>query len=293
MQIKANGIFLEVQEHGPKTGPALVLIRGLSTQLIHWPANFIQGFVDAGFRTVVFDNRDIGLSQRCPKPGVPDTADAITAAVASGAPIPFAYTLSDMAADVIGMMDALGIDKAHVFGISMGGAIAQTLAIEHSDRLLSDTIVMTAARKIADADVMEDLLPRILSYPETLQQAQDNRVAEDAFNGSPGYPQSEDELRTMARLAFERGSLADGINRQLLAVLSSDDKIEDLSKVNLPCLVIHGQDDALVPVELGAEIAASIPKSEYHAIKGMGHTISASLAPQIIDLVTEFIARRT
>jgi pimeloyl-ACP methyl ester carboxylesterase len=292
MQITANGITLEVEDHGEATNPVLILIRGLGTQMVHWPANFIDGFVRAGFRTITFDNRDIGLSQRCPAPGVPGDPDEIMSRLTAGDDIAPAYGLEDMAADVIGLMDALGIDKAHIFGISMGGAIAQILAINHADRLLTDTIVMTACRPLLDRAHRADILPRLLVYPETLEEAQDNWVAGHASFGSPGYPMPEDDIRAEARLAWSRGADAAGVNRQLLATLAAHDRRPDLINVKTPCLVIHGVDDTLIPVEFGAEIAAHIPGSDYHAIKGMGHIITPLLAPQIVSLVSDFIRRQ-
>lgn len=292
MQITANGISLEAHDHGPRDAPALILIRGLGTQLVHWPDNFVQGFVDAGFRTVTFDNRDIGLSQRCPAPGVPGDADTIMARALAGEDIPAAYGLDDMARDVIGLMDALGIDRAHVFGISMGGAIAQILAINHPDRVLTDTIVMTACRPLLDRGHMAEILPRLLAWPETAAQAQDNWVAGHASYGSPGFPMPEADIRAEAALAHARGADAAGINRQLLATMHAADRRPALARVTTPCLVIHGVDDTLIPVDLGAEIAATIPGSEYHAIDGMGHIITPLLAPKIVALVAGFIARR-
>jgi len=130
MQITANGIQIEVQTYGSEDGVPLVLIRGLGSQLIHWPVEFFEGLARAGFRVVLFDNRDVGLSQRCSKAGVASDADEITAAALAGAPTPAAYRLNDMAKDVVGVMDALGLEKAHVFGMSMGGAITQLLCMD-------------------------------------------------------------------------------------------------------------------------------------------------------------------
>ena len=291
MQIPANGITLEVEDHGAPTDPALILIRGLGTQLVHWPANFVQGFVRAGFRCITFDNRDVGLSSRCPAPGVPGDPDQITARVTAGEEIAPAYALDDMAADVVGLMDTLGIARAHVFGISMGGAIAQILAMNHADRLLSDTIVMTACRPLLDRAHAAAILPRLLARPETEAEAQDNWVAGHASFGSPGFPMPEAEIRAEARLAWARGHDAEGVNRQLLATMAAPDRRPLLRRVTTPCLVIHGIDDTLIPVEMGAEIAEHIPGAEYQAIKGMGHIITPLLAPQIVSLVTDFIRR--
>ncbi len=292
MQITANDITLEIEDHGPADAPAMILIRGLGTQLVHWPETVVQGLVRSGFRTITFDNRDIGLSQRCPAPGVPGDADEITEKVMAGTEIAPAYRLDDMARDVVGIMDARGIDKAHVFGISMGGAIAQILALDHADRLLSASIVMTAARPLLDRGRLSDMLPRLLARPETLDEAQDNWVAGHASFGSPGFPMPEEDIRAEARLAWARSADHEGVNRQLLATLAAPDRRPRLGEVTNPCLVIHGVDDTLIPVEMGAEIADHIPGAEFHAIKGMGHIITPLLAPQIVSLVCDFIRRQ-
>lgn len=290
MQIQANGVALEVEDHGKSDAIPLILIRGLGTQLIHWPKEFIAGFVAAGFRVITFDNRDVGLSQRCPRAGVPDNADTILKRVAAGDDVPAAYSIGDMARDITGLMDVLGISRAHFFGISMGGAILQTLLIEHADRVLSATIVMSSCQPLRAAGVA--LLSQILVRPETAAQYQDSHVSGFAAFGSPGYVVSEAYLHAEAALAYGRGAQADGINRQALAIIHAPDRRSELRKITLPCLVIHGVDDALIPVALGAEIAANIPDSEYHAIDGMGHVITPLLSPVIVEIVTEFIERR-
>lgn len=292
MQIEANGITLEVEDHGDPAAPALILIRGLGTQLVHWPESLVQGFVRAGFRCITFDNRDIGLSSRCPAPGVPGDAKEILERARAGEEIAPAYTLSDMGRDVIGLMDALDIPQAHVFGISMGGAITQILALEHAPRLLSATIVMTAARPLLDPAHRAEILPRLLVYPETLEEAQDNWVAGHASFGSPGFPMPEEDIRAEARAAHARGSDAAGANRQLLATMAAQDRRADLRGLDLPCLVIHGHDDTLIPASFGEEIAQCIPGAEWHEIRGMGHIITPLLAPRIVSLVGDFIRRR-
>ncbi|SHI64080.1 Pimeloyl-ACP methyl ester carboxylesterase [Shimia gijangensis] len=292
MQITANGITLEVEVHGPDQGTPLVLIRGLGSQLIHWPQNLVQGLVDRGYRTVIFDNRDVGKSQRCPDNQVSDDPDVIIECLANKTPFPLAYTLSDMAQDVIGLMDALGIAAAHVFGVSMGGAIAQLLCLNHPERLLSATIVMTAASFAADSNDTPTLLSLLLSRPVDRDTYIDGWVQEHSNHGSPGYPMPEADIRAEAALAWSRGVDADGINRQLMALMRSQDTRTSLTEVDLPCQVIHGVEDALIPVARGAEIAGLIPNCDYHALEGMGHIITPALAPQIVDTVDGFIRRR-
>lgn len=284
MQIKANGIMLEVEEHGPKDGTPLILVRGLGTQLIHWPREFVRGFSDLGYRTIIFDNRDVGLSQRYPAEGVSGDAGDILAAAKAGKVPPPAYAFEEMAKDVIGLMDALGITKAHIFGISMGGGIAQVLAVNHSDRLLTDTIVMTVNVLRAP-----ELLGRVLVWPETREEAQENWLKSDQDYGSHGYPMNEEEIRAQAALAWDRSHDADGVNRQLLATFSADDRREALKSVDLPCLVIHGAIDTLIPPDAGREIAGLIPNAKLEIIEGMGHSITPLLAPVIVGMVDEFI----
>ncbi len=295
MQLKVNNITLEVQDHGDKASPTIILIRGLGTQLVHWPENLITGFVAAGFRTVVFDNRDVGLSQRFDASDVPSDADEIVALATAGKDILAAYSLDDMADDVIGIMDALDIDKAHIFGISMGGAIAQVLALNHADRLLTDTIVMTACRPLVERGAVGDILPQLVARDDTsLEAAQDALVAEYGIWGSPGYPADEAFIKAQAHAAYMRGGpKAAGINRQLLATMGAGDRRPALKALNMPACVIHGLDDALIPHELGAEIAAHIKGSEYHPIKGMGHIITPLLAPEIVRIVSGFIRKHT
>ncbi|GAA6181363.1 alpha/beta hydrolase [Shimia sp. NS0008-38b] len=292
MQVSANGIMLEVETYGPKEGVPLVLIRGLGSQMVHWPVELYEGLAALGYRVVLFDNRDVGLSQRCPRGGVPSRAEEITTLATNGDVMRAAYTLDDMADDVLGVMEALGIAKAHLFGISMGGAITQILCLDHADRVLSATIVMTAARPLVARAQVAEMLPALLAEPVDRDTYVDNWVRDDAIYGSPGFPMSEAELRVQAGLAYERGFDATGINRQVLAVLTAPDRRAGLTSVAVPCQVIHGTDDALIPADLGAEIAGLIPRCDYHAIDGMGHVITPKLAPMMVALVQDFISRR-
>ncbi len=286
MQITANGITLEVEIHGPETGAALILVRGLGTQLIHWPIELIAGFAAAGYRTVIFDNRDTGLSARCPAEGVPTAPRDILHSLKSGGRPRLAYTLDDMARDIVGLMDALGIARAHVLGISMGGAITQLLALDHPSRLLSAIIVMSAAGLRDPA-----LLAQILVSDMNRAEAQEVWVAGHRIWGSPGYPRPEDEIRAEAGRAWDRGAEAAGINRQAMATVLASDRRPRLPSVTTPALVIHGADDRLIPSDASREIAALIPEADLRIIPGMGHVISPSLAPTIVRLVDDFIKK--
>lgn len=288
MQIKANGITLEVEEHGDGDGAPVILIRGLGSQLIHWPPELLHELSGRGFRVLVFDNRDVGKSARCPAPGVDGDAKTILDDLAAGRVPQAAYTLDDMADDVVGLMDARGIAQAHVFGISMGGGIVQSLALRHADRLLTASIVMSRA-----AFTGPGAIDQLLSYPLDRPGYIAAALEADRAWGSPGFPAPDSYFRDLAGRAFDRGADAQGVNRQLLAILTSPDRREALRDVDLPCLVIHGADDALIPPDAGKEIAALIPDAQLQIVPGMGHIITPLLAPVLVDLLVDFVAAKT
>ncbi len=292
--IRANGITLAVEDAGPRDAPALVLIRGQGSQMAHWPRELIAGFVAAGFRTLAFDNRDVGLSQRCPVAEAPADADSILARVRAGHPLPAAYGLDDMARDVTDLMDALNIEKAHVFGISLGGMVTQQVMIDAPERLLSATIVMSSCRpaneRFAGSDLsMVDLIESLLVRDLTRDEYVAAQIEEHANWGSPGYPMDPAEIAAMANLAFDRGVDAEGKNRQILAAANAPDRRPKLAQTKVPALVIHGEEDRLLPLDMGQEIADVILGSRFHAVAGMGHIITPALAPIIVEMVRDFI----
>lgn len=293
MQIQANGIILEACESGPDNGPTLILVRGLGSQLIHWPAELSEGFATAGFRVVMFDNRDVGLSQRCPLENTPVNKAEILSIASSGEKMLVAYTLADMARDVIGLMDALKIETAHIFGISMGGVIAQLLCIENPERLLSATMAMTSADPLAGDPRNIDRLCSFLAHPMVRKSYVESWLREHASNGGQRFPMATEEIRAEAELAWSRGVDPEGINRQALATFVNPEHSNKLIHVDLPCLVLHGTEDTLIPARLGAELAALIPDCEYQTIVGMGHIITPRLAPLIVRLVTDFLKRNS
>lgn len=293
LNVKANGITLAVEDTGPRDAPPLILIRGQGSQMAHWPRALIEGFVAAGFRVIAFDNRDVGLSQRCPAADVPADADSILARVQSGQRLPSAYGLDDMARDVTGLMDTLGIERAHVFGISLGGMVTQQLMIDAPRRLLSATIVMSSCRpaneRFEGSDLsMTDLIESLLSRDLTRDAYVAAQIEEHAMWGSPGYPMAQTEIEAMANLAYDRGVDAEGKNRQILAAASAPDRRPGLARTGVKTLVIHGEDDTLLTLDMGQEIAKVIPNSTFHAVAGMGHIITPALAPVIVEMVREF-----
>lgn len=287
MQILANGIIIEYEEYGKKTDPVLILIRGLGSQLIHWPQNLISGFTEVGYRVIIFDNRDIGLSARCPKDGFSYDKENIVKTIDAGKNVVPAYSLDDMALDIIGLMDTIGIDKAHIFGMSLGGAITQVLLINHQARILSAVIVMSSS-KLSDQSRIKKIALQHTSKYEYIE----NAVSENKLWGNSSFPVSENYVRDVSGRAFDRGAESEAVNRQASAVYSFGDRREALKATNLPCLVIHGEDDVLVLPEEGKEISSLIKDSEIKIIAGMGHEITPLLSSTIINLVHDFLSRR-
>ena len=287
MQILANGIIIEYEEYGKKTDPVLILIRGLGSQLIHWPQNLISGFTEVGYRVIIFDNRDIGLSARCPKDGFSYDKENIVKTIDAGKNVVPAYSLDDMALDIIGLMDTIGIDKAHIFGMSLGGAITQVLLINHQARILSAVIVMSSS-KLSDQSRIKKIALQHTSKNEYIE----NAVSENKLWGNSSFPVSENYVRDVSGRAFDRGAESEAVNRQASAVYSFGDRREALKATNLPCLVIHGEDDVLVLPEEGKEISSLIKDSEIKIIGGMGHEITPLLSSTIINLVHDFLSRR-
>lgn len=272
-QIKANGIDIEVERHGDPTGAPLLMIRGLGSQIIHWPQDMIDGFIAAGFHVITYDNRDAGLSQ-----------------MFNDAP---PYTVADMAADGIGALDTLGIARAHVLGISMGGMILQSMLLDHRDRLLSATIIMSSSRAEGlpgRSPEMEALLFADSGDPaKDLDGVVDHILHCDHVWGSPGFPFDEAERRVFIIRAIERSYRPDGVMRQGMAVMAGDGMAGRLSEITTPTLVIHGDSDALLSVEHGRDIADRVPGAKYEEIAGMGHDLDGGVGPIVVGMVSGFV----
>ena len=249
--------------------PVLLLIRGLGTQSIEWPKALVDGFVSSGRRVVVFDNRDCGLSS--------DHAGET-------------YTMSDMARDCVELLDALGVEQADVFGISMGGMIVQRLLIEHPERLRRAVSVMssTGARDLP-GPTAEALAALQAPAPETLEAAIEQNAEGRAVFGSPGDPLDAGTRSQLARRALERAWRPDGVARQYAAILADGSRREALASVDTPVLVIHGADDALVPLAGGEDTARSIPGAALHVVAGMGHDLPPAFVEEIVGVTVRFL----
>ena len=288
---KANGLTLEYDEFGAPNDPVMLLIMGLGAQMILWREEFCNDLAARGFRVVRFDNRDVGRSSWCDAMGVPDLTAAMTAMVRRQPPPPAPYLLSDMAADAAGLLDALGVKRAHIVGASMGGMIAQALAIEHPRKVLSLTSIMSTTGNPDLPQAKPEALGALLGPPPTTrEEAIERGISVFHTIGSPKYV-DENEIRDLAARQYDRGFNPTGVMRQLVAILSSGSRNEALRRLSVPALVIHGRIDPLVPFAAGEDTAASIPGARLLALDDMGHDMPKPLWPQIIDAICEVAAQ--
>ena len=267
-----NGVSLCYESHGAVDAPTIVLIRGLGTQLIEWPQTLLDGLVRNGLRVVVFDNRDAGLSTEMTETDPP-------------------YRIEDMADDVVGLMDYLRVGQAHIFGISMGGMIAQHVAIGHAERVRSLISVMSSTGSASLPMPSPEMRARLVESADGIEALIELNAENRAVFGSPGYPESRSERLTAAREAHARGFRPAGVARQMRAVIADGSRVERLRALNVPTLVIHGADDPLIPVAAGRDTAATIPGARLEIITGMGHNIPEALAPRIVEIVAAFVRR--
>lgn len=271
---------------GDPADPPLLLVMGLGMQLIHWDRELCEALAGRGFHVIRFDNRDAGRSTRIDAP-VPNLMRGF-----AGLRLEAPYLLQDMADDTLGLLDHLGIERAHVIGASMGGMIAQTLAIAAPQRVLSLGSIMstTGARNVSR--------PKLRVWRSLLSRAPRERDAYAehfarlfALIGSPAYPTDPARLREVAGMAFDRGHDPAGTGRQLAAIIASGDRTERLRRLDVPTVVIHGRSDPLVPFRGGQATARAVPGARLVAFDGMGHDLPPQLWPQIVDALVENAAR--
>ncbi len=292
MKAQANGIEIEYETFGSPDDPAVLLIMGLGGQLTRWSPAFCDQLVARGYHAIRYDNRDVGLSTKFDGAKVPELPMVIGAMMTGQKPdVP--YTLHDMAADAVGLLDALGIAKAHVMGASMGGMIAQLVAADYPDRVLSLTSIMSSTGNPmlppARPEAMAVLTNRPTAADEETMVA--HGVRSEKIIGSPGYPADETALAERVRRDYRRMFYPAGPGRQLAAVVATGDRRAQIAKITAPTMVIHGADDPLVPVEAGRDTAANIAGAEITEVPGMGHNLPEPLIPVILDAF-EKVARR-
>ena len=288
VQVKANGISIEVEDtgaDGSQAGrPVVLLIMGLGMQLVAWPPAFVQGLVDQGFRVVRFDNRDIGLSQHFDHLGVPNLlweSFKFRVGFAVNAP----YSVLDMAADTLGVLDALGIGRAHVVGVSMGAMIAQRVALTAPGRVLSLTSIMGSSGARYLPGPKPKVLRVLLSRPDgTDEQAiVDHYVKLFRAIGSPAFPLDEAALRERVLAATRRSYHPAGSVRQMTAIAADARRADELPRITIPTLVLHGTDDPLVPFACGEDTARRIRGSRFLGIEGMGHDLPPGVVERLLQ----------
>ena len=283
----ANGITIEFDTFGEQAAPALLLVMGLGAQMIAWPEDFCKALADEGFFVIRYDNRDVGLSTKIEGGPPPDVVAAMTGDASSAV-----YRLDDMAADGMGLLDALGIDEAHIVGASMGGMIVQTMAINHPDRVRSLCSIMSTTGNPSVGQASPAAMTMLLRpRPANREEAIEAAVEANKVIGSPGFPFEEDEARERAAEAFDRCFYPEGFARQLVAIIASGDRTEALGSVTVPTLVIHGTKDPLVTPSGGEATARAIPGATLLEIDGMGHDLPVGAWPQIIPAIAANAAK--
>jgi pimeloyl-ACP methyl ester carboxylesterase len=287
-QIEANGIALEYEDHGDKHAPVLLLVMGLGAQLTLWPDELVEALVARGFRVIRYDNRDIGLSQKMEGARAPRMVRHILMRRFGLNPrVP--YTLADMAADGLGLLDALGIDQAHLVGASMGGMIAQHIAFTHPERVLSLTSIMSTTGNPGLPPAQKQAIEVLTKRPRSMEEAV---LVEHGMKiirtiGSPGYPVEEARLRANVTRDFRRSLYPAGMPRQLAAIIADGCRRGRLAKIAVPTLVIHGEADPLVPLACGKDTAAHIPGARLKIIPGMGHDLPVELVEEIAEAIAD------
>lgn len=264
-----NGIELCYDTIGPDDGEPLVLINGLGSQMIRWPQGFLAAIVAEGFRVVIFDNRDVGLST-----SFDDAGETL------------AYTIADMAADVVGLLDHLGVERAHIVGQSMGGVIAQTIAITYPDRVTSLASIMSGTSDGPVAAPSPEIAAMLTGpMPEGREAAIEADLRMRRLIAGPGFPFDEDAMRDLAERVVDRAFRPTGVRRQMMAIGAAPGRSEALASVRVPTVVIHGTADPLVPFSNGERTAEAVPGAELVAIEGMGHDLPEGAWPQVVGAI--------
>ena len=289
MKVTANSIQMEVEDSAPGVSdlPVVLLIMGLGMQLVAWPPGLVRGLMNAGFRVIRFDNRDIGLSDKFDHLGVPNVLwQGLKYKL--GLNIRAPYSLNDMALDAVGVLDALQIDKAHIVGVSMGGMVAQRVALRVHDRCLSLSSIMSSSGARGLPAATSAVTRLLLSRPsdKSLEAAIDHSVRLFKAIGSPAFPISDEDRRTAVTYGVKRSYHPHGILRQMMATVADSKRAAELSSITVPTLVVHGRADPLVPYVCGEDTARRIPGARLVGIDGMGHDLPPGVVERLLPLLT-------
>jgi pimeloyl-ACP methyl ester carboxylesterase len=290
MAYATNGpVQIYYETFGDRSDPTLVLVNGLGSQCINYRTEWCERFVAQGFHVVRMDNRDVGLSTHF-SDVTPDLAGVI-AVISSGEPADVPYNLSDMAADVIAVLDALGVDRAHVMGVSMGGMIVQALAIEYPERLRSIVSVMSNTGEVEYGQPTQEARARLFGPPASnREEAVQNHLAGLRIWGSPDKV-DEDAQARFAGEAYDRAFDPAGVGRQMVAITASAPRADALRHVRVPTLVLHGSADTLITPSGGQRTAELIPGAEFVLLDGMGHDYPVAFWDEWVEVVTAHAAK--
>jgi pimeloyl-ACP methyl ester carboxylesterase len=285
----ANGITIEYETYGDPADPALLLVSGFTMQLTGWDAAFLRALADRGRYVIVYDNRDVGMSTKFHGVAV-DVMAVMGAAMAGGELPPVPYRLSDMAADGMGLLDALGIERAHLLGVSMGGMIVQAMAIEHPDRVLTLTSVMSSTGEPDYLRSSPEAMKALLTPPAADRDAYvEQSVTLSRIWSSRRYF-DPDRTAKQAMIAFDRSFYPEGSARQLAAIAASGSRAEGLRALRVPTMVMHGRDDTLIEPIGGDRTAELVPGAVLLVLNDMGHDLPEPLWPVIVDAVARHTA---
>ncbi len=288
--VRANGIDIEVDSTGDPADPTVLLIMGISYQLVHWPDRFVEELAGRGLHVVRFDNRDVGLSQwfdDLPRPNPQMLWLKSTLGIRPKA----AYTLAEMADDAVGVLDALGAGSAHVVGVSMGGMIAQRMALDHPERVLSLCSIMSCTRPPNASVGLSMKLLKLNSDPETREDRIASAMETSRLIAGSGFAFDEEHMGRLAARAVDRAWHPEGTDRQYAAFAADGDRRRALAGLTVPTTVVHGTEDRLVPPRYGKATADAIPGAEMVWIEGLGHEWPEGAWPQILDAVTGLVER--
>ncbi len=284
----ANGIEIHYEEQGDPAAPAMLLIMGFGAQLTLWPDELVEALAAQGFRVIRYDNRDVGLSQKFDGVKAPGLVKMTLLSKIGFTPkVP--YTLADMADDGVGLLDALGIERAHIVGASMGGMIAQHVAARHPDRCLSLTTVFSTTGNPKLPPARPEAMKALITRPDSTEEGMlvEHGMMLARTIGSPGYPAPEDRLRERTLASVRRSFYPEGPTRHLSAIVADGDRRAMLRDIAVPTLVLHGEDDPLVPCEGGRDTAASIPGAKLKTIPGWGHDLPLELVDELAGAIGE------
>ena len=282
----ANGIEIHYEEQGDKTAPPMLLIMGFGAQLTLWPDELVEALASRGFRVIRYDNRDIGLSHKFDGVKAPGLVK-MTLLSKLGLKPKVPYTLADMADDGAGLLDTLGIEKAHIVGASMGGMIAQHFVSRHADKCLSLTTIFSTTGNPKLPPAKPEAMKALVTRPDStdVEVLVEHGMMVARTIGSPGYPTEDERLRERTTASVRRSFYPEGPTRHLSAIVADGDRRGMLKDVTVPTLVLHGEDDPLVPCEGGRDTAASIPGAKLKTIPGWGHDLPLELVDELADAI--------